>query len=71
MRVIETVEELRSVAGGLPKPLGLVPTMGALHEGHMALVRHARSGNASTCASIFVNPSQFGPARTTADTHVT
>ena len=62
MRVIETVEELRSVAGGLPKPLGLVPTMGALHEGHMALVRHARSENASTCASIFVNPSQFGPS---------
>ncbi len=44
----------------MQRPLGLVPTMGGLHEGHRALLRRARSENTSVSASIFLNPSQFG-----------
>ena len=61
MKVIETIEEFRREERGAERPLGLATTMGFLHEGHMSLVRRARSENATLAASIFVNPAQFGP----------
>ncbi|MDP7548619.1 MAG: pantoate--beta-alanine ligase, partial [Alphaproteobacteria bacterium] len=65
IETVTTIPELRAALKAWRQQgetIGLVPTMGALHEGHLSLVRHSRAKTMRTCVTLFVNPKQFGPA---------
>ncbi len=62
MKVLNTISEFRRERTKVTGSLALVPTMGHLHEGHMALVRKAREESNAVAVTIFVNPTQFGPS---------
>lgn len=61
MEIAKIISRMKALRRDITGSVGFVPTMGYLHEGHLALVRQAKKDNSSAVVSIFVNPTQFGP----------
>ena len=62
MIILEKISEIKATLDSFDRSMGLVPTMGSLHEGHRSLLKLARKQNRTVVASLFVNPKQFGPS---------
>ena len=60
MKIIKSIPLMQSISNKAQKPVGLVPTMGSIHEGHIKLINASKKQNTTTIVTLFVNPTQFG-----------